>query len=35
MEEDFDNGAALQVAAIIGASVFLLGLVGALSKFVY
>jgi hypothetical protein len=35
MEEDFDNGAALQVAAIIGASVFLLGLVGAFSKFVY
>jgi hypothetical protein len=33
MEEDFDNGAALQVAAIIGASVFLLGLVGAFSKF--
>jgi hypothetical protein len=35
MEEDFNNGAALQVAAIIGASVFLLGLVGAFSKFVY
>jgi hypothetical protein len=35
MEENFDNGAALQVAAIIGASVFLLGLVGAFSKFVY
>jgi hypothetical protein len=35
MQEDFDNGAALQVAAIIGASVFLLGLVGAFSKFVY
>ena len=35
MEEDFDNGAALQVAAIIGAGVFLLGLVGAFSKFVY
>jgi hypothetical protein len=33
MEEDFDNGAALQVAAIIGASVFLLGLLGAFSKF--
>jgi hypothetical protein len=35
MQEDFDNGAVLQVAAIIGASVFLLGLVGAFSKFVY
>jgi hypothetical protein len=35
MEEDFDNGAALQVAAIIGASVFLLGLLGAFSKFLY
>ena len=35
MQEDIDNGAALQVAAIIGASVFLLGLVGAFSKFVY
>jgi hypothetical protein len=35
MQEDFDKGAALQVAAIIGASVFLLGLVGAFSKFVY
>ena len=35
MQEDFGNGAVLQVAAIIGASVFLLGLVGAFSKFVY
>jgi hypothetical protein len=35
MEEDFDNGAALQVAAIIGASVFFLGLLGAFSKFLY
>jgi hypothetical protein len=33
MEEHFDNGAALQVAAIIGASVFLLGLLGVFSKF--
>jgi hypothetical protein len=33
MAEDFDHGAALQVAAIIGASVFLLGLCGAFAKF--
>jgi hypothetical protein len=33
MKEDFDHGAALQVAAIIGASVFLLGLLGAFAKF--
>jgi hypothetical protein len=33
MAEDFDHGAALKVAAIIGASVFLLGLLGAFSKF--
>lgn len=33
MAEDFDNRAALQVAAIIGAGVFLLGLCGAFFKF--
>jgi hypothetical protein len=33
MAEDFDNGTALRVAAIIGASVFLLGLLGAFAKF--
>ena len=33
MAEDFDNGSAIQVAAIIGGTVFLLGLCGAFAKF--
>jgi hypothetical protein len=33
MAEDFDNGSAMQVAAIIGGTVFLLGLLGAFAKF--
>ena len=35
MAHDFDNGAAMRVAAIIGAGVFLLGLWGAFAKFLY